>query len=399
MLYQHLKTGLSGVAAFGLCAASAMAQESDFVAFASQQVNGGARGLLLGEEHTSVGLPQLVSKNAKALKQQANFSTLYVEYYSGNQQHQLDRALRGEAKAQRELHADFTARAKTTEGAQARYNLMYAAHRAGMRVLAFDTSVASFPIYLTPQGELTQMRMTLGDAYMSQTIRKHDDGRPFIAIMGQLHNAMTPEASRLGAPSLLGTHSAMDVPSPQAGVPQRLSRMGISTSVLDLSDVASVNDKPSIWPVQKMQRNLNGAAQVHGVHELMLPPDPARQTPTNRYARAHGSFRFMQELLEPVLARPSPGVNGTVVQQRATALNDAFMACASAPQVRQLAAAYSQSLAPYKKARLAYGHKATQTIVRETENKMNAQLRGAKFVADQKAFCSPAGTALWRRAP
>ena len=358
--------------------ASAAPADRDLTPFVAGQVKQGVRGILVGEAHDHAGLPALVGAQAKNLNAQADIQTLYLEYYSNSRQPVLDKALTGDATAQRTLYADFAASSLGRRNMAARYNLLFKARKAGMRVIGIDNSIRNMPQYLDPHGNLTQMRMTFGDAYMSSVIKKNDDGRPFMAIVGQYHTAVEP---------LLVFGKTAGSPSPWGGMPPRLADQGISTMVINVADMPAIPGLPSLMPQKKLPRPLDGQAAVRGTYELSMPAERADSVPPNRFARAHGLVRFLRELAP--LSAP---------ERVAPQLENKFMACATATEIAAVSQKYVAAYQPYLKASLPKGEQARQKMTAHNLQRLTKDVRSPHFAAAQRELCSKSGEKLWRRA-
>lgn len=157
--------------------------------YIDHQIKAGVKGFVVGEEHTSTSLPQLLNDYMSGFRQ-SGIKTLFVEHVPADRQQMLDNALAGDAAAQRELYTHMVGNWYTDEAATARYDMMFAAHAAGIRVVGIDTSAHSEHLMRKGHSSINDMRYTMGDAYMAREIAREYKDEPFMVLAGAGHVAI-----------------------------------------------------------------------------------------------------------------------------------------------------------------------------------------------------------------
>lgn len=137
---------------------------------------GPQRGIVFGDEHSRLSFPVFMRDNADRMKEMG-VSTIYVEFDTSLMP--LITAAKDDPKAAQELrdHLSASMQQMGPLAGQAHYEMIMAAHAAGMRVVPISDS------HTSGQGRLVD-----GDARFEEEIRKHDDGGRYIVSVGSAHS-------------------------------------------------------------------------------------------------------------------------------------------------------------------------------------------------------------------
>lgn len=205
----------------------------------------GARVIALGEEHNYIGNIKAIRADISGL-QADGYKSLYLEIGT-NQQDLIDKALGGDKNSQRDLRLKFErwfGFYGGTEAAQQRYDMLFDARRAGMRVLAVDMDDRRDhmqrynSLVENEEHQILSARLGIGDAMISANIKRLDDGNPGLLLIGKAH---TYNAAPGGHIENLGVHDG-DVgyyQSQHGGTSQRLNALGIKTASIDFKGALS----------------------------------------------------------------------------------------------------------------------------------------------------------------
>lgn len=176
--------------------------------FIVDMVKTGARGVIVGEYHHRNSSIRLLTAEFERLKREAGVTTFYAEYIQRDNQAVLDAALRGDRRSQLRIRSMMEAAwayggdddQSSTITPQARYDQMFAAHRAGLRVFGVYNDSSDFRSDVD-----TRRRTTLGDQVIAGVVRENDDGHAFIigvgdrhTAKGRAHNIHTPDEDKDG---------------------------------------------------------------------------------------------------------------------------------------------------------------------------------------------------------
>lgn len=202
----------------------------------------GARVIVLGEQHNYIG-------NIKALR--ADFQELKVDGYSSlyleigtNHQDLINKSLNGDKVAQRDLRLNFErwfGYYGGTEAAQQRYDMLFDAKKAGLRVLAVDMDdrmdhVQRYgSLVEDEEGQPLSSRLAIGDAMISKNIKRLDDGGRGLLLIGSAHTYNAAPGGHIENP---GTdEEAHYYQSQHGGSSERLNALGIKTASIDFKGV------------------------------------------------------------------------------------------------------------------------------------------------------------------
>lgn len=192
----------------------------------------GARMIVLGEVHTQTDNIQYIRDSLKEMKEKG-ISTLYVEMPADTQP-LLEKALKGDEDAQRDLRLKkerWWGSYSDSEAAQQRYDLLFEANKAGMRVKAIDveSNRDHMDRYNNDMGkEDLTARLAIGDPVMARNIQRADDGKGAIFLVGAYHTYQHT-SEKDGHTEYGGTVFQ----SQHGGVDQRLKALGIPTASVD----------------------------------------------------------------------------------------------------------------------------------------------------------------------
>lgn len=197
----------------------------------------GARLFVLGENHASIETPDYIREDLHGLKADG-VTTLYIELHA-DLQPLLDKALSGDCDAQRELRNQYEQYwgHGGVWGAQSRYDLLFEANQAGIKVRFVDLVQDQDRLHRENHGFDDEdgpmaARLALGDAVISHHIRRMDDGGKAVLLIGRAHTYRPqPEGH-------IETVTGADEPvhfyqSAHGGVEQRLSDAGIKAASID----------------------------------------------------------------------------------------------------------------------------------------------------------------------
>lgn len=202
----------------------------------------GARIIALGEHHNYIGNIKYIRANLEGLKADGN-TTFYLEV-GANQQPMFDKALSGDVAAQRELRLNYErwwGFYGGTEAAQQRYDMLFDAKNAGLRVLCVDMDdrMDHMQRYNKLVDDETDQpisaRLGIGDAVLAGNIKRFDDGQQGFLLVGKAH---TYNAAPGGHIEDRGTaDEAGYYQSQHGGTTERLNALGIKTASIDFSGV------------------------------------------------------------------------------------------------------------------------------------------------------------------
>ncbi len=349
-----------------------MADSPKLADFIARQTAGGVKGFVIGEEHTSVGLPNMLSAQMASYKA-AGIATLFVEHVPADQQTMLSEALAGKPAAQRALYTHMLGHWHTDEAATARYNLMFAARDAGMRVVGIDTSSANEHLMRATATSVNDMRFAMGDAFMArEIIREHKD-KPFMVLAGAAH------VGRDGDESVMGSaHGSID---------KRLAAAGIKTIAI-LAD-NQFTDIPDF--------TLVSSDEPDGVYQLSVPDKPqAGKAATNLYARTGTGLGYLQKNFAQLVKGSGAVVtlkDVRAIQQQLDAASMAFNACADAKKIASLYApvkTYTAAVVPDSNDDAAY-------YLRTVVENMDRLISYEEVDKDRADLCKPGAEAKWLR--
>ena len=202
----------------------------------NETYRGGARGLVIGEIHNDRLLPQLVGSALKDMKAQG-VNTLYVEYVPSDRADQLNKALSGDSDARLAIRGHIERGFGGYGGGQERYDLIAAAHQAGMRVVPIDLPSGQMyrdHDYMNPEAALDEKRLPASDPHIASTVQAADDGGRFIVMIGAAHTYKAP--GREGVKDDIGMVMSRD-----GGLDARLNAMGIPTRSMDTQFACSAS--------------------------------------------------------------------------------------------------------------------------------------------------------------
>lgn len=228
-------TGLAAGCQFLPMPVSAPVQSNDLTRFIHQQIGNGIRGIGVGESHDSVAMPEEILRSLSAFKKDGG-STIYVEWLPNENQNLLDRVARGDQAAMRSLREIFEYTwGASHETAQIRYDFIRQAQDMGLRVIGIDVPVGDTYRFqsFSPKSSADRDRLIVADPYMTDIIRRNDDGRPFMFIVGMFHTmaAQHVREARKESNNLM-RYSA------KGGVNARLKAIGIPVTAIDLAQTS-----------------------------------------------------------------------------------------------------------------------------------------------------------------
>ena len=204
----------------------------------------GARVIALGEDHNYAGHVKALRRDFAGLKADG-YTSLYLEI-GADQQPLIDRALGGDPVAQRDLRLKYERWLGFyggTEVAQQRYDMLFDAKKAGLRVLCVDMDDAMDHMERFNQivedetDQILSARLAIGDNRMSENIRRLDDGGLALFMVGKAHTYNAAPGGHLeyrGTPQEEGYYQ-----SQLGGADQRLNALGIKTASVDMLGVKS----------------------------------------------------------------------------------------------------------------------------------------------------------------
>jgi len=343
--------------------------------FIRAQLAEGMQGIVVGEDHRLLNLPRELAAQMASFKQ-AGINTFFTEHVPANQQPLLDAALAGKPEAQRELYSYMLGNWHTDEAATARYNLLFAAHDAGIKVVGVNTSDSGEHMMIDPHMGATDMRMTMGDAYMTREILKHRGNAPFLFLVGADHVGDSGQ-NRIFR-SALGS------------IDTRLRAEGIPTA--SFVTVIGAPDTPDLVVEG------NPDDRVFSLFTAEQPSSTAKSSLTPRIQTGLGYLRDNSALLLANSGMSLPPAEQARAERQLDRARDAFNKCASPAHVRELYAPVRNLL--------------EQHIPETTEQDAAYYLRGAvknvgfmldrlslpeNGVEERNAFCGPEAAKNWLR--
>jgi hypothetical protein len=199
----------------------------------------GARMFVLGEEHSQTNSVQYIRDSLNDLKSK-NINTLYVEMPS-DMQPLLDKALQGDPASQRDLrlkHEQWWFYGGT-DAAQQRYDLLFDANKAGIKVQAIDMSSRMDHMHRYNQlsdkpSDALSARIGIDDPVIARNIERLDDGGQAILLIGKGHTYKYSEDGHVE------NTSAGWMPvyqSAHGGIDQRLNDRGIKAASIDFNTI------------------------------------------------------------------------------------------------------------------------------------------------------------------
>ena len=236
----------------------------------------GARMVTVGEEHITVNTIQYMRDSLPALKS-GGINTLYIEVPSDSQP-LIDKAIQGDPDSQRDLRLKYEhwfGGYAGSEVAQQRYDLIFDANKAGLRVKCADAD--KFNDSIQPYigfGKDSQVsdgfegdvrtRMAISNPVFARNIKQMDDGKGAILLIGLGHTFRSGGDEHN---ETMGGKQVKFYNSPVGGVDQQLNDLGIATAS---ADFRRQND-----PAFKLQRT---SGDNSADYYIDTPPDQRAST-------------------------------------------------------------------------------------------------------------------------
>lgn len=290
--------------------------------FIADQVKAGARGFILGEDHRRNASIEDASAEFVRLKKETGLSTVYFEYVPRDMQDVLDKALNGDFSSQMRLRSHMERSWNYGDGedenpqqpegstttAQTRYDAMFAAHNAGLRVFGVYTDQADFKsdVYWYAQ------RTIAGDAVAADVILKNDDKAPFLVMIGSNHVQKG------------NAHNYTESGENPDGLNALLTKSGITMISLDItSEVGNGEIKPS-------------PDQERSDYTLHRRTETTPLEPTNKTLEFIGDLGRASNILisksnSLVATDPQEAGRVRVMSRDVAQLHDAYAECRVAP--------------------------------------------------------------------
>lgn len=238
----------------------------------------GARMIVLGEKHNQQNTIQYIRDSLPDLKTKG-VSTLYLELPS-NIQPMMDKALQGDEKAQRDLrmrYEQWFGSYGGPEGAQQRYDMLFEANKAGIRVKCSDVDELneSMQRYNTmdnekPDGQSDMAsRMIIGNHTLAKNIKEMDDGKAAIFIVGANHTFRAGAEEHIEE---INNEKLSVYNSVAGGVDEQLRERGIPTASVDFTNRQGNTE----FKLEKSENNKSNDYLLHATYE-----DDSTRTPQN----------------------------------------------------------------------------------------------------------------------